>query len=397
MAFQNRPPLIISAPPGGRISAPDIFPNLLLTTLLLVPIGLPLSAGRVDASAPAIKAPVRIDDFVKRPSQQLGINPNAFIQRLDASAPQAKYAVQVDRAPWPITLGVVTTLPAVHGLSASAPRTKIDVTAFMRVSTILPTPPFVIPPDNSQFQPKYSVFDTNAATQRSLALGINPDAFIQRLDAGAPFPKYQVQLDRYPNLTTLTLAPTVNVIPQGKQLSVLQLQVKYAVEVDPAPYPLGLAPAPLIPPLVGRLSVSAPTVKYQPQVDVYPRLLLYLPGPPLPAGKVSGRSIDTELPQLKYAVQVDRYPDLLATTLHPREVPVPLPLGLLHDFQLPQLKYQIRFDTYPNLLLPGIPVILVPDLCKQLYIDSRPFAVQIPIRTFAATLNGRPFSVSWEC
>ena len=393
MANQNRPPLIISAPPPGRISAPDAIPNLLITTLVpvITLIALPLLAGRVSASAPAVKAPVQIDNFVQRNGNTLGINPNAFIQRLDASAPQAKYSIEVDRAPWPITLGVVTALPAVHGLCTSAPATKIDVAAFMQVLTILPPAPSGAAIDTSQLQLKYAVYDTNAFTQRPFALGINPKAFVQSASAGAPFPKYQIQLDTYPNLHTSTLGPTVFAEPVGRPVDTSQLQIKYAVEVDQAPYSLALG----INPRPGAVVVtsSAPRARYDVQVDVYPRLLAYLPGPLSPIGK----HIETTLFQGKYAIQADKFPNLLENTLRPHELPIPLPLGLLHDFQLPQLHYSITFDTYPNLLPLGITVVLTPDQCKQLSSDSRLFLVQLPGRPFTATEGSRLFTAWWEC
>jgi hypothetical protein len=387
-----RPPLIMPTPPRGRISAPDIFPNLLLTTLAVVHIALPLAAGRADASAPAVKAPVQLDSFVKRPSQQLGINPDAFIQRLDWPAPQSKYQVQLDRPLWPLVNQVVTQLPAVQGLCTSAPRTKIDVTAFMQVTTILPPAPSGLPLDTSQLQLKYAVYDTNASTQRpSRELGINPPAFIQQLTASAPFPKYQIQVDKYPNLQTSTFAPAVIAQPPGKQLSVLQLQVKYSVELDPAPYSVALKLS-TRPVVVQQLSLSAPQVKYQPQVDIYPRLLAYLPGPVIPP---LGKRIDTFLPQQKYQTYPDVYQNLVP--LHQRHLPIDLPLGLPREFPFVQAKYQTQVDLFPNLLPLGISGHYTPDLCKQLSLGGREFMVQLSSRSFRVTLNGRSFTVTWEC
>jgi hypothetical protein len=165
-----------------RINAPDVFPNLLVTTLAVVALGLPLSAGRADASAPAVKAPVQVD-YLFRPLT-LGINPNAAIQRLGESAPITKYAVQVDVYPNLQDTTLKPTPPSIPPgvpLDTSQLQLKYQVQLDQPMGSpltlgiaTLPIPlPLGLPVDVSQFMGKFEVTDSGTYTN-ILILGIPP-------------------------------------------------------------------------------------------------------------------------------------------------------------------------------------------------------------------------------
>lgn len=78
-----------SATARGKAAYAFDPPNLLLGTLA-ESLGLPITAGRVDASAPILKYQVRIESL-SRPVT-LGVNPNALIAQLSTSAPPPKKA-----------------------------------------------------------------------------------------------------------------------------------------------------------------------------------------------------------------------------------------------------------------------------------------------------------------
>ena len=131
----------------SRVHA-DVYPNLLENTLQppVAPLTLPLLAVRWDANAPRTKHPVQVDitpnpvilrpvpkvrqlfDGVTPPKYAVqvdvypnilvkGINPNAQVQGLTASAPPPKFAVQVDVYPNLAlsTLVSFVTVPSVLG------------------------------------------------------------------------------------------------------------------------------------------------------------------------------------------------------------------------------------------------------------------------------------------
>lgn len=118
------------------------FPPLLQTTLAPagVPLPLPLSASRMDQSAPRIKYRDQID----QPSiRSITLNPIPAIQALYDSAPHIKYRPQIDIYPNTVAVGINPNARPI-GLIDSAPppkyKVQLDAYANLSISTLLPIP-----------------------------------------------------------------------------------------------------------------------------------------------------------------------------------------------------------------------------------------------------------------
>jgi len=123
----------------------------------------------------------------------------------------------------------------------------------------------------------------------------------ERIDASAPPPKYQVQVEVYPN--PVILQP----VPQMQKWDASAPPPKFAVTIDqPIIRPITLNPVPAF----LRLDQSAPPPKYAVQVDAYPNTLVLGINP-----NAAPARLDASAPPPKYAVQVDAYPNLSVSTL----------------------------------------------------------------------------------
>lgn len=113
-----------SAPPKRSYNEPDIYPNVLANVLQPTTIPLPLSALRVDQSAPQVKKPVYIDQPLYRP---ITLNPVPQFLKLDQSAPPPKKQVFAEQY---INSGVLYppwNLPLRHGDSFNSYKMKYEV------------------------------------------------------------------------------------------------------------------------------------------------------------------------------------------------------------------------------------------------------------------------------
>ncbi len=99
-----------------------------------------------------------------------------------------------------------------------------------------------------------------------------------------------------------------------------------------------------------------------------------------------------------YSLTLPQAVDLTLQAQFTRPLPAPLVLGPLpqrfiwvpaqYDFQVNRTWLRVVF-TQP--FVP--PVTLEPNPCQQVYLPTRPFAVQLPARPFTCTLSTRPFAV----
>jgi hypothetical protein len=194
-----------SAPPRKVAVQLDAYPNLSVTTLVPVgsPVPLPLSAEVLDDSAPRAKYGVQVDVYsnlltttLAPPAVTIPL-PLSAIQ-WDARAPQAKYAVQVDQPLIrPISLNAV---PQVQRLEQSAPQRRAPVAA------------------------------ENYPSILGLRVSLNPQ--ILGLDASAPQRRQALRIYTFPNLLGTTLRPLPIPLPLGYPVDQTRHHPKYNVQVD---------------------------------------------------------------------------------------------------------------------------------------------------------------------
>lgn len=320
-------PLHQSAPQIIQRPQVDIYPNLLQNTL--VPVGTP-KFRQLSDSAPVIVQRPQVDVYPNL--AQSTLTPSAALTRppLVFWPQQRVQAPQVDRYPnLLITTLVPTGTPAKRQLSDSAPpiiqRPQVDlypnltITTFRSFSpltagTLSTSAPYKAPPPGIDFYPNL--------LESTLRPPGTPK--FQTLDVSAPRVWIPPQVDVYPPLTTTTLFPVPSLLSVGR----IDASAPYkapALGVQPAPPNLlenTLQPLPAA--LIGRRwDWPATIVIKRPIVDLYPNLLdstLKPAGTPVRTPPSFDRA-----PSIVGPPQVDFYPNLLQTTL----VPPPAPPGQL--------------------------------------------------------------------
>lgn len=357
--------------PKSNVCA-DTVPNVLVLGYNPQP-----AVQRLDASAPATKVPVYVDEPLFHPLT-LGMNPQPAVQRLDASAPPPKAPVTVDQPlESPLTLGI-NPEPQVQRLDSSAPPPKAPVVVdqpMQRPLTLGMNPqPAVQRLDASAPPPKIAV-QVDQPLQIPLTLGMNPQPQVLRMDGSCRQVKPPIQVDVYPNLLITTLASTPAVAPFLPR-DTTQLQPKAAVAADQYVNTLALGYNPQ--PQTQRLDASAPPPKAPVQVDQpvqHPLVLGFNPQPQIQSlGATEQRKyavqadqylnqlvlgfnpqpaikqLDASAPITKSAVQVDAYPNLQTSTF---AIVVAAPFKPVDTSQL-QPKFAVEADAYPNTLVLGI-------------------------------------------
>jgi hypothetical protein len=419
---QTSPRLVIVTPTPQATRGPQVDRQINLLTTTLSTVASPfLPIGAADLSntlaAPSIRAEVRADQYVN--TLALGIlTPQARLP-LVVEAPQAKFAVQVDRYPnlnattlapaiipllplgaqtvdasAPIQktqttscdqyvnnllLGLTTFLPAWNdgGDPAPALRSQVYVDQVLNKVILLPTGPSLLPQAAATWDvsaPQVKQPPLNDQYVNNLLLGIPAPPPVIPLplssatwDTSAPITKYAVTVDVFPNLVVLT-TPVIPLVPNlSEQLFASAPPPKYNVTIDAPQNLLGTTLAPPIIPLLpvdaGDWFASAPAVKPPVQVDVYPNLLASTlsPGniPLLPIG--SGK-LDRSAPITKYQVIAEN-----------RGIPFTLGINgppAIQEWTYGALitKYQVIADQFINNTLLGIPVtptcVIIPAVQK---------------------------------
>lgn len=252
-----------SAPAARRAVNSDRYPNLLLTTLsgALAVLSLPLSSGRVFDSAP--RKAWQADALT---AQGFLVCPDAPIQGLDASAPQAPRFLRHLQPPnlLTTTLGVVPSAPAGRPLFESAPRASqvlsIDLSQDLLGTTLVVTvavPGFAIRLDASAPSTKYQ-FRTESLS-RPLTLGINPNAAaLSIIDSATPRKVEAYSFDP-PNILGTTLT-----VPLALPLSAMRMDWSatprkfVAYPFDPLNLQLYI-PVTVVPDVVGQSQASGST------------------------------------------------------------------------------------------------------------------------------------------
>lgn len=243
----QRIPLVMNTPQKRQIGSVDVYPNLLVTTLAVVAVSLP-PGKPYSESAPQQKRVLVVDHV--RPIT-LGINPSPQAVQWSQSAPPPKAPVYVLAQPNYLPLGINPN-PQSRQVSDSAPPRKYAVTVDpqpnLSVTTLFPVAaqaPFV-PVDFSQTQRKYEVFAD--VPGRPLTLGINPNPRATSWSDSAPPPKYQVQVDVYPNqqTTLFFVAPTFPAGTIYTESATTNAQ-KFQIQVDVPANFTSVIPATIIP------------------------------------------------------------------------------------------------------------------------------------------------------
>jgi hypothetical protein len=307
----------------------DFIPNLLIATLALTaPAALPIGQG-VYASAPTVKYQPKIDPLPNVTTSTLSLIAPAAIppgSQQVATNPLTKFQVFCDE-PYPnVILRGITILPVTAGQTdwPSAPSVKYQ----------------------PKIEPALNLIATTFSLPAYAALPIG-----SRLDASAPPPKYKVQCDQVISPLLYSIAPA----PLFRQLDWTRTPAaKYQVQVDRIPNLLEtLLTVPFTPPFVPVPWPSTPrvipnttadmfVVTYQPTVTVSPQ---------------TGPALIMPAPALKRAVEVDvttnSIPLLLATTQ-----PATLPIGKQLDWHQAKRKYEV---TDLNSLWPNSRVLSIPN------------------------------------
>jgi hypothetical protein len=250
-AAQVAPPPVLqlstSAPPPKFAVEVDVYPNLVVQTVVFPPL-LPNLSEQTFASAPQIKQPPLCDQYVN--TLLLGIAlPGSLVPNLSeqifASAPAIKFAVTIDPPQNLLDTTLATPLLPVDAIDqfASAPAVKYQpplCDQYINLVLLLPVAPSLLP------------------------------NLVDQVFASAPMTKFAVQADQYPN----PLVRGINPPPKTVQWSESSPRVKYPPLIDQ--YPNTLARGINPPPRPMQLSDSAPWVKYRPQVDISP-ITIYVP------------------------------------------------------------------------------------------------------------------------
>jgi hypothetical protein len=194
-----------SAPPRKVAVQLDAYPNLSVTTLVPAgsPVPLPLSAEVLDDSSPRAKYAVQVDVYsnlltntLAPPALTIPLPLSAL--RWDEKAPQAKYAVQVDQ---PLTRPIaLNPVPQVQRLDSTTPIRRTPIAAENYPST--------------------------------LALRVSLSPQILGLDASAPQRRPALRIDTFPNLLGTTLRPLPIALPLGYPVDQSRYHPKYNVQVD---------------------------------------------------------------------------------------------------------------------------------------------------------------------
>lgn len=210
-----------SAPPRKVAVQLDAYPNLSVTTLVPAgsPVPLPLSAEVLDDSSPRAKYAVQVDVYsnlltntLAPPAVTIPLPLSAI--KWDVGAPQAKYAVQVDQPlARPIALNPV---PQVQRLDSTAPMRRAPIPAESYPSTLalrVSLNPQILGLDASAPQrwpvPRVDTFpNLLSTTLRALPI---PLPLGYPVDQSRYHPKYNVQVDVYPNMALLGIPASVSV------------------------------------------------------------------------------------------------------------------------------------------------------------------------------------------
>jgi hypothetical protein len=299
MANILRNALVMPTPPRGRIGSPDVFPNLLISTLALAAVALPIG------------------------------------QQLFASAPQAKYQTQVDISPNTLLRGIPQPFPFNQFIQESS-KPRYAVTVDQYPNTILrgiPQPFPLITPDTQAVKQKWNVeLDQYPNT---VLRGIpQPFPFNQFIQESAK-PRWNVELDQYPNLLLGPLALAGAALPPGYRTDFAEFQPKYAVQVDLTPNTILRGIPQPIPFNLFTWEETKP--KYGTTVDQYPNLLLSTLALAQPAQPPGYRTDFAEF-QAKYNIELDTYPNTLLLGISTTS---PLPPGQQTEFPEFQAKFQV--------------------------------------------------------
>jgi hypothetical protein len=186
--------------------------------------------------------------------------------------------------------------------------------------------------------------DTSNARNSALLIAVRPapeaDPPVKLLiQPSTPFVRRMGALFLLPNLLMTTLAPVVEPIPPGKQLSASCPRAKYQVQCDNYVQPLTIRSIPNPSPV--KLSDSAPARKQfygiAPTANLNVTTLV-----PVAAGLPEGRQLFSSAPSSK--------PPVYATQQHnvTRDLSLVFPVGKQWGTSAPWQKYRPQADVYPN-------------------------------------------------
>ena len=397
---ERRVAQITNAPVAGRISAPDVIPNLLIGLLALAPV-LPF-VQKADAAAPQAKIQVQCEQQSSR--LPLGIYPNIRGNQLTGSAPSYRVKTEIFSPPnlLETTLAVTTQTPFFPNI-AEAVKSKAEVRADTYPNNLVRGIP--VPIDAGKISAPYFagpqqktpigfadippnllrrllpgplpvgdvLSDSVAQVKAAVSLDIPPNLlvrlsapptpFVQSASNSAPISKASVGVDGPQSLLQTTLATVANALPIGQRLHDSAPPPKYNIRAPLIPgqitQPTASAPLPIGLGVYG----SAPYPKYQVQVDTYPNNLTL--GIPTPAQVPAWADFDVA-PAMSQYLGVFNPPNLLGTTLATLN---PIPPGRQVFDSAPPPKSPVQVDKLRTDLALGIPVIQPPSLPLGLPID----------------------------
>lgn len=316
------------APSLKRAVGVDFIPNLLLGTLALVaPAVLPIGQG-VYASAPTVKYQPKIDPLPNVTSSTLGLIaplPIPIGSQQVATNPLTKFQVFCDQPPPNVVIRGITILPVTAGQTdwPSAPTVKYQ----------------------PKIDPALNLITTTFSLPAFAALPIGGC-----LDASAPPPKYKVQCDQFINATRYGEVPA----PLFSQLDWTRTPAaKYQVQVDRIPNLLETQlSTPFTPPFKPYLWPSTPRLTPNTTADLF--VVVYQPQ--TINSPQSGPSLVMPVPTRKRAVTVDAPPNLIPLLL-PTTAPGALPVGKQLDWHQSKRKYEVTDlnSLWPNSRIGSIP------------------------------------------
>jgi hypothetical protein len=334
-----------SAPQSKQIGSASLLHNLLLTTLAAVAIAIPIGK-QLSTSAPPPKYQTQVD-----------ISPNTLLRGIPQpipfktdhfTRPQQRYEVVAEQYTNRLLLGIPKPIPY-NFYGFENPKQKYEVIAEQYTNRLLLGIPGPIPYKTYHFtapQQKWSVVAEQYVNNLVLGLPVNPLPRVPTVFA-AVSAKPLGPAEQWPNLTLSTLATTVIPIPQGKVLTDSAPQPKYQIQVDRFPDTLlqGI-PQPIPFNLYG---FDAAKLKYSVTFDTFPNTVLTGIPQPIPF-----KTDHFTTPQQKWPVVAEQYQNRLTLGL-----PAPS-IALPQGAQLPtftaQQKFSVVADQFVNTLILGIPV-----------------------------------------